>query len=143
MNVQIIISPRGERMAVLPEAEFEAWWDHQLRPQAPPAEPLLAKGRDVFERNGCGVCHAIRGTEARATVAPNLSHFAERRTIAAGTLPNTRGHLGGWISDPQSVKPGNRMPAVPLEGEELPGYQFGALYDQGGHRCRLRRGEPA
>jgi cytochrome c oxidase subunit II len=40
-------------------------------------------------------------------------------TIAAGTLPNTRGHLGGWVADPQAIKPGVRMPANPLEPTDL------------------------
>ncbi|HEX2191353.1 MAG TPA: cytochrome c oxidase subunit II [Longimicrobiaceae bacterium] len=103
----------------LPPAEFAAWWERQLRPHPTPVDSALARGHDVFMQNGCGLCHSIRGTEAHGSVAPDLSYFGERRTIAAGTLPNTRGHLGGWISDPQAIKPGNRMPAVPLEGDDL------------------------
>jgi cytochrome c oxidase subunit 2 len=34
-------------------------------------------------------------------------------------LPNTRGHLAGWILDPQTVKPGNKMPAVALNADDL------------------------
>jgi cytochrome c oxidase subunit 2 len=45
--------------------------------------------------------------------------LAGRLTLAAGTLPNTRGNLAGWIVDPQSTKPGNRMPAVSLSPEDL------------------------
>ncbi len=70
-------------------------------------------------RNGCALCHAIRGTEAAGRAGPDLSHFGTRRSIGAGILPNTRGHLGGWISDPQGLKPGNFMPAVPLDSESL------------------------
>ena len=47
------------------------------------------------------MCHAIAGTPAGARVGPDLTHLASRRTIAAGTLPNTRGNLAGWIVDPQ------------------------------------------
>jgi cytochrome c oxidase subunit 2 len=111
------------KMAMLvvahPPAEFQAWWSAQLRPHGPPADPRAARGEQVFLRHGCGMCHAIRGTPARGSVAPDLSHFGGRRTLAAGTLPNTRGHLGGWIADPQGIKPGSRMPPVPLTGEEL------------------------
>ena len=32
---------------------------------------------------------------------------------------SARGHLGGWISNPQGIKPGNQMPSVSLDGEEL------------------------
>jgi cytochrome c oxidase subunit 2 len=31
----------------------------------------------------------------------------------------TIGNLAGWIADPQHVKPGNLMPRVPLDGNEL------------------------
>jgi cytochrome c oxidase subunit 2 len=58
----------------------------------------------------CVTCHAIRGTEAGSHVGPELTHVASRLTLAAGTLPNARGHLAGWISNSQSIKPGNRMP---------------------------------
>jgi cytochrome c oxidase subunit 2 len=52
-------------------------------------------------------------------VGPNLTHLASRRTIAAGTLPNTRGHLAGWIVDPQQIKPGVRMPPNALAPGDL------------------------
>jgi cytochrome c oxidase subunit 2 len=39
-----------------------------------------------------------------------LTHIASRLSIGAGRLPNTPGHLGGWILDPQTPKPGNLMP---------------------------------
>ena len=38
---------------------------------------------------------------------------------AAGTLPNLRGHLAGWILNPQSIKPGTFMPPTPLASDEL------------------------
>ena len=36
-----------------------------------------------------------------------------------GTLPNTKQDLLAWIADPQSIKPGNKMPQVPLDRSEL------------------------
>jgi cytochrome c oxidase subunit 2 len=69
--------------------------------------------------SGCALCHAVRGTPARGTTAPDLTHLASRLTIAAGTLPNTKGHLAGWIANPQGIKPGSLMPRIPLEPEEL------------------------
>ena len=65
------------------------------------------------------MCHTVRGTSAGSRVGPELTHVGSRRTLAAGTLPNTRGHLAGWVVDPQSVKPGTRMPANPLEPDDL------------------------
>jgi cytochrome c oxidase subunit II len=42
-----------------------------------------------------------------------------RRSLAAGTIPNAKGWLGGWILDPQHIKPGNKMPALPVSGPQL------------------------
>ena len=42
-----------------------------------------------------------------------------RMMIASGTLPNTIGHLSGWIAEPQHVKPGNYMPDLDLSGPQL------------------------
>jgi len=98
---------------------FNTWWEMQLIPHDKPSDAASLRGYEVFMRNGCGTCHTIRGTDAKGKVAPDLSHLASRRTIAAATLPNTRGHLGGWISDPQGIKPGSMMPAIPLKGDDL------------------------
>jgi cytochrome c oxidase subunit 2 len=65
------------------------------------------------------MCHAIGGTLAGSRVGPDLTHLASRRTIAAGTLPNTRGNLAGWIVNPQAIKPGTRMPPNALEPDDL------------------------
>lgn len=40
-------------------------------------------------------------------------------TIAAGLSDNTRGAIAAWIADPQTLKPGNNMPMVPLTSDEL------------------------
>src|SRR5690606_27458762 len=107
------------KMALLviaqPPVEFEAWYAQQLRLAAPPADPIARRGQAVFLETGCALCHAIRGTSAGGALGPDLTHLASRRTLAAGTIPNTRGHLVGWIADPQALKPGNLMPAVPLD----------------------------
>jgi cytochrome c oxidase subunit 2 len=65
------------------------------------------------------MCHAIGGTPAGSHAGPDLTHLASRRTIAAGTLPNTRGNLAGWIVDPQRIKPGAKMPPNMLEPKDL------------------------
>jgi cytochrome c oxidase subunit 2 len=77
------------------------------------------RGREVFLRAPCIMCHTVRGTTAMGRVGPDLTHVASRKTIAAGTLPNTRGHLAGWILNPQNVKPGSKMPPTALSSEDL------------------------
>ena len=48
-----------------------------------------------------------------------MTHFGSRKTIAAGTLPNTPGNLGGWIVNPQQIKPGNHMATIAVKSEDL------------------------
>ncbi|WP_043539513.1 cytochrome c oxidase subunit II [Salinarimonas rosea] len=101
------------------EAEaFDAWLADQGRARAIPDDPLLRRGLAVFLEADCGTCHAIRGTPADGGMGPDLTHLAARETLAAGTIPNTKGHLAGWIGDPQQVKPGVLMPATALRPDD-------------------------
>ena len=68
---------------------------------------------------GCATCHTIRGTPADGDVGPDLTHLAGRTTLAALTLPNNPLSLSAWILDPQHFKPGNRMPGLALNGDEI------------------------
>ena len=72
-----------------------------------------------FLAGSCARCHAIAGTPAQGSLGPDLTHLASRQTIAAGMFPNNRGHLAGWISDPQALKPGVNMPANTLPPDDL------------------------
>jgi cytochrome c oxidase subunit 2 len=105
-------------VAEAPE-QFARWYEAQLRPASPPSDSLAARGLDVFLGNACAGCHSVRGTPASARVAPDLTHLASRRRIAAASYPHTRGWLAGWILDPQTLKPGARMPANPMSGPDL------------------------
>jgi cytochrome c oxidase subunit 2 len=101
------------------DADFHAWMRHSLSPAAVPDDPLTRRGLDVFEKTRCPTCHAIGGTDAYATVGPNLTHLASRRDLAMGTVPNAPAHLARWIVDPQSAKPGVIMPGTPLDPADL------------------------
>ena len=104
-------------MAILvfaqPYAQFEAWRKHQLAPAAKPSAPQRVKGMNVCMQGTCATCHAIGGTDAGGQSGPDLTHFANRATIAAGTLHNTPQNLSRWLADPQAIKPGTNMPQVP------------------------------
>jgi cytochrome c oxidase subunit II len=101
------------------KADFQRWYAAQLQPAPPPANPLQRAGYNYFTTRECGSCHNISGTPATGQVAPDLTHFASRRSIAAGALPMNTGNLYGWVADPQSQKPGNRMPTVGLKADDL------------------------
>ena len=60
---------------------------------------------------GCGGCHAVRGTPARGRVGPDLTHLGSRLNLAAGVLDVTVPDLARWITDPKAVKPAAKMPS--------------------------------
>jgi cytochrome c oxidase subunit 2 len=99
--------------------DFEGWLTAQRKPASEPGTPETTRGRDVFQQGPCAMCHTVVGTSAGARVGPDLTHFATRSTIGAGTVPNTRGYLAAWIADPQHIKPGNRMPPTGLSPTDL------------------------
>jgi cytochrome c oxidase subunit 2 len=102
-----------------PPEQFNAWMDHELQPAAEPSDEKLKRGQEIFLKSACVLCHTIRGTDAAAQVGPDLTHFASRKTIAAGSLANSKGNLAGWIADPQNIKPGNHMATVPVQPAEM------------------------
>jgi cytochrome c oxidase subunit 2 len=104
---------------VHPRADFAAWLAEARAPAAEPNDSSAKEGEKVFLAGPCSSCHAITGSPAFGTVGPNLTHLASRKTLGAGTLPNTRGNLGGWVVDPQGIKPGVRMPSNQLEPKDL------------------------
>jgi len=109
----------GLRVVADPPAEYARWAAAAKQPAAAPTDPVARRGQDVFLSRTCAMCHAVAGTPAGSHAGPDLTHLASRSTIAAGTLPNTRGALAGWIVDPQQVKPGARMPPNALSPSDL------------------------
>ena len=99
-------------------ADFDRWRVAQLGDAALPSSPGTQRGSALFQFR-CGLCHAVRGTDAGSRYGPDLTHVMSRRLIAAGALPNNPGALAGWIEAPQGVKPGSNMPDQHLSGQQL------------------------
>jgi cytochrome c oxidase subunit II len=102
-----------------PPDQFDHWLSQAQQNARPPSNPAEQRGQQVFLANQCVMCHNIEGTPARATVGPDLTHFGSRTMLAAGSFPNTRGYLAGWIANPQNIKPGVLMPPNPLGADDL------------------------
>jgi cytochrome c oxidase subunit 2 len=100
-------------------ADFAQWLEHQRAAAGGAASDSVAAGFAVFQRSACASCHTIRGTSAAGRIGPDLTHLGSRATIAGGTLANNPGNLAGWIANPQTIKPGNVMPAIPLRSRDL------------------------
>jgi len=101
----------GFPVMVLEPQEFARWLARQAGPAAAPADPDAARGQALFLANGCGACHAIRGTAARGVVGPDLTHVGGRLSLGAGILGNEPATFARWIARTEQVKPGVHMPA--------------------------------
>lgn len=103
----------------LEKEEFQKWLQSKQKAVSIPDDPRLLLGYQTFMRVGCAECHAIKGTDAIADVGPDLTHIGSRLSLGAGTIPNSKGSLAGWILNPQEIKPGNKMPRTYLEPDQL------------------------
>jgi cytochrome c oxidase subunit 2 len=84
-----------------------------------PTSEEAARGQLVFNRESCAGCHTVRGSPANGTVGPDLSDFGSRQSIGSLTIPNNRANLARWVTDPESIKPGNLMPPTALSADDI------------------------
>ncbi|MGI8413600.1 MAG: cytochrome c oxidase subunit II [Solirubrobacteraceae bacterium] len=101
-----------------PAAAYRAWLANMASVARAPASGPARTGAQVFMNSQCASCHQIRGTSAHAFVGPDLTHLATRTTLAAVEIPNDPAYLARWISHPQGIKPGTRMPDLGLSGAQ-------------------------
>jgi len=102
-----------------PPEVFDHWMEASSTDAPEPGNETERRGQQVFLSRQCMMCHAINGTNARATVGPDLTHIGSRAMLASGAIPNTRGYLAGWIVNPQNIKPGVRMPPNTMPSDDL------------------------
>lgn len=74
--------------------------------------PVYEKGKDLFIEKGCHGCHAIKGYEELARVAPELTRIKSKVTGE---------WLVDWIQNPKAFYPDTRMPMYVFDE-----YQVGA-----------------
>jgi cytochrome c oxidase subunit 2 len=106
---------------------FRTWVENEKRPASLPTDPLALQGMDLFlGTNGVGgqciQCHAIGGTDAAGTAAPNLTHFAAvAHECFAGCDFETldAAALKAWLADPNAVKEGAKMPDYGLTEQQI------------------------
>jgi cytochrome c oxidase subunit II len=105
------------RVVAEPEADFKAWLQRQAQS---PSElsGVAAEGARLFQTTKCGDCHAVVGTDLQLRKGPSLAHLASREFLGGGIQRNTPENLMLWLTDPQSAKPGNRMPNTQLTADE-------------------------
>lgn len=110
------------RVQVDSPEEFERWLEQQGQPADDVASAVegsaAARGKAALLGNSCVGCHRIRGTTAKGTFGPDLTHLMSRRTLASGMVENNQKNLLDWVTDPKSIKPGCLMPAFKLSPAE-------------------------
>ena len=107
------------RVVAESQKDFNKWIKEQQKMPAPPKDSIAVEGAALFQTKTCASCHSISGTPANASIGPNLSHFASRKTMLSGMLLNTDQNLKRWLTDPQKVKSGARMPDFLLKKNEV------------------------
>lgn len=105
------------RVVVDAPEDFQRWLEDERKPAV--NDPAVSDGRKAFLRNSCINCHTVRGTSARGTDGPDLTHLMSRKTLASGMIPNNADNLRAWVGDPQKIKPGCLMPNFKLSEQDL------------------------
>ena len=76
---------------------------------ADPANTLADQGKQLFLTEGCVNCHTIAGLST-PNIGPDLTRISQRAMLGAGVLRNSKENLAKWLSNPQTYKPGCKMP---------------------------------
>ncbi|MCS1352761.1 cytochrome c oxidase subunit II [Mechercharimyces sp. CAU 1602] len=106
------------RVVAQTPAEFDSWVQGMKNPKSKATSEKAALGETLFSQN-CMGCHAVSGGgfKSQGVVGPDLTGFSQR-LLVAGVVENNRENLGLWLENPQSIKPGNRMPAFEFLTDE-------------------------
>ena len=107
------------RVTALNPKDFDLWEQQQLQSVVSSAEPLFLEGKHLFETKTCTHCHAINGTDFKENIGPNLTHFASRKRFLADMKVNNEANLRAWLTNPQNVKSGVKMPNFILSEVEI------------------------
>ena len=99
--------------------EFIKWQETAAEPTRKPVSAEAIAGEKLFFSQTCANCHAISGTTAKATIGPSLSKVAYRKELGAGVLQNSTENLRLWMKDPQSIKPGCKMPNFNFNDQQV------------------------
>lgn len=101
-------------VVVSSKADFEKWLDQQREAARSPVDPRAMVGEKIFFTSGCGACHAVRGTDSKGVVGPDLTHVGGRMSLGAGTLSNDADDFLNWISHTPKIKPEVHMPSFSM-----------------------------
>lgn len=108
------------RVVAIPQEDYDQWLIDQQEPGPVPQTAGEARGQELFASR-CASCHSIAGLDVQpaqgddhplvAGTAPNLTHFASRRSYAGAIfelynddMTVNRGQLEAWLRNPPAEK---------------------------------------
>jgi len=111
----------GRRFRVIAQdqAAYDTWLQSQANTAAAPADNVAELGQTRFGELTCANCRNIRGINSQKQYAPDLTHVASRKMLAAEAFENTPGNLRKWLRQPGVVKPECFMPNLNLSDSDL------------------------
>ncbi|QQA41916.1 cytochrome c oxidase subunit II [Pelagovum pacificum] len=104
-----------EAVAMEPD-DFDAWLEAEQGDAV--AEAATLPGAAIFDREGCGACHQVRGTEHVGQVGPDLTHVGTRQTIGAGRMGASLENMDLWVRHTGDLKPEVDMPSYDYLSDE-------------------------
>jgi len=118
------LSHANMRFRVIVESpeRFNDWKVHEASGAVVPVRVAssgdpIALGAKIYANSPCTACHTITGVSS-GILAPNLTHFGSRTTLAAGMLENNPKNVAAWVQNAKKLKPGAQMPALGLSAEQ-------------------------
>jgi cytochrome c oxidase subunit 2 len=107
------------RVVAQAPAAYDSWLTAQAAPAVALVESDAKRGQMRFGELTCANCHNIRGLSAQKPYAPDLTHLASRKMLAAERLRNTPENLKMWLRQPNVLKPDCQMPNLQLSESDL------------------------
>jgi cytochrome c oxidase subunit 2 len=107
------------RVVAQEPTSYQTWLTHQAQPAQMPTDPQALQGKTLFSDRTCASCHNIAGLNKQNQYAPDLTHVATRRMLAAERLRNSPENLAHWLREPNIIKPNSYMPNLKLSQEEV------------------------
>lgn len=99
--------------------EYEAWIAAMKQPIAPGSSAQAALGATLFRSLACIECHTLEGTGSTAANGPDLTRLDQRTILAGGAVKNTPANLAAWLRNPNTFKPGSKMPDFNLTDDQI------------------------
>ena len=97
------------KVVVESDADFQAWVTNQQAPPVQPANDQQQQGYDIITKGVCSTCHTLGDNKGASNLGPNLTHVMSRSVFAGAMYENNIENMFHWLSDPQAMKPGNKM----------------------------------